>query len=271
MMRQLLDLRWGAMAATLLGTLLAAGTARATDGEAAYPDPVGDWDVLWFKVLADIVIIGVIFGVVALYWLVKYRAKSPEDRGSAPKLTKAQQWAWALVPAAIFMADDFFLAAKGWTVWNTFRRVPDNAMEIQVTGYQWFWEFEYEDGVTADVLYVPEGQPVVLRMTAVDVIHSFYMPDYRVKEDVMPGRVTYVWFMPKSNEEVWATRDVKSSDDPSTWSDGEKQIPVVCTEYCGLSHSAMFTEVVTLPPEEFDMWLAKEKAQAALDDTKTES
>ncbi|CCQ74685.1 cytochrome c oxidase aa3, subunit II [Magnetospira sp. QH-2] len=249
----------------MLGAMAVSGAALANDAAGELPDPVGDWDILWFKVLADIVIIGVIFGVVALYWLVKYRAKSPDDVGRLPKLSRAQAISWALIPAAVFMADDFFLAAKGWTVWNTFRRVPADAVEIKVIGYQWYWEFEYENGVVSDELHVPIGKPVVLRMTSEDVIHSFYMPDYRVKEDVMPGRTTYVWFLPRSTEEVVALRDIKTTPNIEDMSDEEKMVNIVCTEYCGISHSEMNGEVLAESFEEFQKWLEEEKASAMLE------
>lgn len=220
----------------------AAWLMAAPPALAAYQgeDPVKGWDHLWNEVLIDITVIGVIFGVAALWMMFKYRAKSPTDVGHGPKLSKAQAAAWALIPAAIFMADDFFLSAKGWTLWNVYRRVPENAMEVQVTGYQWYWEFDYGNGIKTNTLTVPVGQPVVLRMTAVDVIHSFFMPAYRVKEDVMPGRVTYVWFLPTKEGKAVAT----------------------CTEFCGTAHSAMFTEVEAMPAEKFDAWLEAEKKKA---------
>lgn len=222
-----------------------AGGAAVVAGEAAQAagpvDPATGWDHLWNETLLDITIIGVVFGVAALYMLFRYRAKSPDDVGRLPKLTRAQAAAWALVPAAIFMADDFFLSAKGWTLWNVYRRVPEDALEVKVTGYQWYWEFDYGNGVVTDSLKVPVGRPVVLRMTAEDVIHSFFMPNYRVKEDVMPGRVTYIWFLP--------TEPINTVS--------------LCTEFCGTNHSGMVTAVEAVPAGEFEAWLAGEKKQAA--------
>jgi cytochrome c oxidase subunit 2 len=206
------------------------------------PDPAHEWDRLWNEILIDITVIGVVFGIAAIWMLFRYKAKSENDVGTAQPLTKAQALAWALIPAAIFMADDFFMSAKGWTLWNTYRRVPENALEIKVTGYQWFWEFDYGDGVKVEnTLTVPVGRPVVLRMSAEDVIHSFYLQEYRVKEDVMPGRVTYLWFLP--------TKPIEA--------------PILCTEFCGLLHSKMVGSLKAMPPEEFETWLATEKAALA--------
>jgi len=216
--------------------LLLASPALAAAGD--IPDNRAGWDHLWFELLVDISIIGVVFFVAAVYMLIKYKATSPDQVGSGPKLTTANAIGWALIPAAIFMADDFYLSAKGWTLWEHQRNVPEGAMEIKVTGNQWFWEFEYDDGTETEELKVPVGTPVVLRMTSNDVIHSFGLPYYRVTEDVMPGRITYIWFNP-----VEAVQTV-----------------VTCREFCGTNHAEMYTAVEALPQEEFDAWL-KEAAE----------
>lgn len=235
--------------------------ASAPAASAKIVDPVASWNHLWNEVLVDLFIMGTVFAALAIYWLIKFRATSPDQVGSGPKLSRAQSWAWAMVPAFIFMADDFFLAAKGWTVWNVYRKVPDNAYEIKVTGNMWYWQFEYPNGVTStysygaskegagkgegkmipgegDGLVVPVGTPIVLRMTSNDVVHSFGLSAYRVKEDMMPGRVTYLWFMPTEAKESWVT----------------------CTEYCGVLHSQMYSPVKAVPRAEFDAWLQKKKS-----------
>lgn len=240
---RLLTLSFGAVVA------LAAGTASASEaaGYGGVTDPAAGWDHLWHEVLVDITVIGVVFGLAALYMLFRYRAKSPDQVGHGPNLKGAAAFAFALVPAAIFMADDFFLAAKGWTLWNVYRRVPENALEIKVTGHQWYYEFDYGNGVNViampnsdDYLRVPVGRPIVMRMTADDVIHAFSMPHYRVKEDIMPGRMTYIWFLPTE-----ARKDV-----------------VTCTMFCGDNHSQMWTNVEAMPVAQFEAWLASQKKHA---------
>ncbi len=217
----------------LTGTALLAGQAFA--GELA--NPAAEWERVWMEVLIDITVIGVIMLVWAVYMLLKFKASSPEQVGTAKRLSTAQAISWALIPAAIFMADDFFLAANGWTAWNAYRRVPENAMEVKVTAYQWYWEFEYEDGTVTEELVMPVGQPVVLRMTSEDVIHDFGLPHYRVKEDVMPGRVTYIWVNPIEAKDTF----------------------VQCAEFCGEAHSGMWTSVRAVPQAEFDAWLKNEQ------------
>lgn len=217
-------------------SLLLATPAFAAAGD--IPDTRASWDTLWHEILIDITIIGVVFGIAAIYMLIRFKTNDPEAVGTAKRLTTANAIGWALIPAAIFMADDFFLSAKGWSLWEEQRTIPEGAMEVVATGYQWYWEFEYPDGETSEELVVPVGTPVVLRMTSEDVIHSFGMTYYRLTEDVMPGRITYIWFNPVE----------------------ESESIVTCREFCGASHSEMYTTVKAVPPTEFEAWL-KEQAE----------
>ncbi|GGF51124.1 hypothetical protein GCM10011332_00410 [Terasakiella brassicae] len=225
--------------AAALSGIFAVGPAFAQD-EGYERDPAAGWDHLWHEIIVDITVIGVIFSLAAIYMVWKYRAKNENEVGRGPKLTPAAALAWALIPASIFMADDFFLSAKGWTLWNDYRRIPDDAKEIRVTAYQWYWEFDYGDEIVSEELVVPKGQPIVLRMTSEDVLHSLYIPEFRVKEDVMPGRVTYVWFNPKETGEYVHT----------------------CTEFCGTAHAEMYTTVRVLEQDEYDEWFNQIKEEA---------
>lgn len=220
----------------LVSTVLLSSHAFANEGGNGLAVPNQSWERLWHEVIMDITVIGIVMFIAAVIMLVKYKASSPEQVGTAKKLTTVQSIAFALIPASIFMADDFFLAANGWTVWNDYRRVPENAMEVKVTAYQWYFEFEYPDGQVTDELVMPHNQPVVLRMTSNDVIHNFGLPQYRVKEDVMPGRITYIYLNPVDLKETF----------------------VQCAEYCGQDHSQMTTKVRAVPQEEFDAWLAEQ-------------
>lgn len=203
--------------------------------------PTAAWNHLWKEVLIDLFIIGGVFAVATVVMLIKYKAKSPDAVGEGPVFSTAQMWAWILVPSALFLADDFMLSAKGWTLWNIQREVPAGAMEVKVTASQWFYEFEYANGAKTDELVVPVGKPVVLRMTATDVVHSFGLNEYRLKEDVMPGRVTYMWFLP----------------------DKPQVSKVLCVEYCGTGHSEMNAPVRAVAPAEFDSWLASKKPKTS--------
>jgi cytochrome c oxidase subunit 2 len=119
---------------------------------------------------------------------------------------------------------------------------PADAMTVYVTAKQWMWKFTYEDGRSSnDVLTVPIGRPVRLVMTSRDVIHSFYVPAFRNKQDVLPGRYTTLWFEPSL----------------------AGSFPIYCAEYCGTSHSLMRGNVVVLPVDEYQSWLARPTRDAS--------
>lgn len=207
-------------------------------GLAEIPDVPGGWNHLFNKMLVDITIIGIIFAFITIYLLIRYRRRYPGQEGNPPKLSAAAAIGWALIPAFIFMADDFYLAAEGWTLYNNYRKIPENAYEIKLEGAMWSWRFIYPEGVeTFNDMRVPAGTPVVMRMTSKDVVHSFYLPDFKVKEDLMPGRITYLWFHPKEPGEYLIT----------------------CAEYCGVIHYGMRGTVIAMPRNEFNMWIEAEK------------
>ena len=208
---------------------------RSAPGE--IPDLPGGWDHLFNEMLIDITIIGIIFTVITVYLLIRYRRRHPGQEGNPPKLTTAAAIGWAIIPAFIFMADDFYLAAEGWTLFNEYRRVPENAYEVKVEGSMWSWHFIYPEGVESfGELRVPAGTPVVVRMISKDVVHSFFIPDFRVKQDMMPGRMTYLWFYPKAPGEHLIT----------------------CAEYCGLMHSGMKGMIKVVSQDEFKSWIEAE-------------
>jgi cytochrome c oxidase subunit 2 len=106
-------------------------------------------------------------------------------------------------------------------------------MDVYVQGKKWMWKFAYPGGPNgSDVLRVPEGRPVRLLMTSQDVIHSFFVPAFRIKQDVLPGRYAEAWFQAKAG-----------------------RYPIFCAEYCGLAHSTMLGHVEVMPQAEFDAWL----------------
>jgi cytochrome c oxidase subunit 2 len=105
-------------------------------------------------------------------------------------------------------------------------------MPIKTIGRMWNWRFEYENGKKTDTLYIPQGKPVILDLVSVDVIHSFYIPAFRLKMDVIPGKKLTTWFIGNSPGEY----------------------DIFCAEYCGLQHSGMYTAVRVLTQDEFDKW-----------------
>lgn len=121
----------------------------------------------------------------------------------------------------------------GWRDFDHLRRPPQDALPVRVTASQWAWRFTYENGRESTSLKVPLGRPTRLEMTSLDVIHSVYLPAFRIKEDVVPGMTTHLWFTPRES----GTYDL------------------FCTEYCGVGHSHMRTTVEVLPPQAFAAWL----------------
>lgn len=229
----------------ILSFLLFAAPSLASEGKAGgkIPDNVAGWDHLWNEMMTDIIIIGVVFAAIILYFMFRYRRSRPEQEGEGSKirLSAAAAIGWAIIPAFLFMADDFYLAAKGWALYNDFRTVPENAYEIKLESSMWNWSFAYPEGVsTMNELRVPVGTPVLVRMISKDVVHSMFLPDFRVKEDSMPGRVTYLWFYPKTAGEHVIT----------------------CAEFCGFNHNAMKGKLIAMPKEEFTKWIEEEKQKA---------
>ena len=144
---------------------------------------------------------------------------------------------WTVLPTILVMIM-FWVGYKGFVL---MRQVPDDAMRIKVTGQMWTWGFEYENGKKEDVLYVPRGKPVALLLTSKDVLHSLFIPAFRVKEDVVPGLTTQLWFIAEENGEY----------------------NLFCTEYCGVGHSGMITKVLVMEPEEFNKWYMKKPLSEA--------
>jgi len=225
--------------------------SAVTKAEQAIPinDPAAGWDQVWDIVIFDISIMGILFALLTVYFVVRYRRRDPDQVGSQPKLTAATAVGWALIPAFIFMADDFYLAAKGWKLWNDYRQVPAERMEIQLESGMYSWDYTYPNGVQAqNELRVPVGKPIMLRMTSRDVVHSHYIHKFRVKEDSMPGRVTYMWFYPKDVGEYI----------------------VSCNEYCGIMHSLMTGKVIAMPEDEFNQWYEESASKVAMAETTVE-
>ena len=168
--------------------------------------------------------------IVMLVFLFKYRhSKHPHAEqvaGSVPlELT------WSLVPLGIFMI--FF----GWgaSVYVNEAKPPSDAMNIYVVAKQWMWKMQYENGIREiDTLHVPVNRDVRLTMISQDVIHSFWVPEFRVKADVLPGRYTTLWFRPNK----------------------VGVYHLFCSEYCGTLHSGMIGKVIVMEPAQYAAWIS---------------
>ncbi len=171
--------------------------------------------------------------IAIIYFAIKYRRRSEDDVTPVITHNTKLEVIWTVIPLLLV----FVVFGWGYKGWLDYKTVPDNAYEIQVSAYQWGWTFKYATGAQiANEVHVPAGRPVKLVMKSQDVIHSFFVPDYRIKQDVLPNRYTSLWFQ---------------AEEP-----GESQ--VFCAEYCGTSHSNMLATVVVQTPEEFKTWLANQ-------------
>jgi cytochrome c oxidase subunit 2 len=172
---------------------------------------------------------------VMLYFVFRYSRKR-HPQAEEVKENVPLEILWTVIPTILVLAI-FFV---GWKGFQYMRTVPPDAMPVKVTARQWSWLFEYENGKQDSVLRVPVRKPMKLLITSADVLHSLYIPAYRIKEDCVPGRQTYLWFLPD---------EVGSYD-------------LFCTEYCGVGHSAMITKVEVKTEKDFDEWYKRE-ARAA--------
>lgn len=183
---------------------------------------------------AFVVILSVIFffliglTAVLLYFIYRYNKKRNPVATQIEGNTKLEI-IWTVIPLILVVGMFYF----GWTGWKTlYKDPPADSMPITTIGRMWNWRFEYENGKKTDTLFVPQGKPVVLDLQSVDVIHSFYVPAFRLKMDVIPGKKIKTWFIANS---------------PGIYD-------IFCAEYCGLQHYAMYTAVKVLPQDQFDNW-----------------
>lgn len=180
---------------------------------------------MFILALSVVFLIGVTFLMV--YFVVKYhRKRHPKGRD-----IEGHTWleiAWTVVPAVLFVA--MFL--YGWTDFRYMRNAPRDAMVVEVTARQWAWAFRYPNGKRTTELYAALGKPVKLQLRSLDVIHGFFVPAFRIKQDVVPGKENYTWFTP--------TR-LGSFD-------------IECTVICGTEHANMLSKVVVVPVADFEQW-----------------
>ena len=192
-------------------------------------------DYLHYFVITVTMISSIATGLLAFILLFKYRERRRAQ--STPLVMPSVKFEIVVIGVPLFFFFLWFVQGYKDYIWYT--TPPKDAMDVYVMGKKWMWKFAYGgQGPNAiGTLHVPQGRPVRLLMTSRDVIHSFYVPDFRIKQDVLPGRYTETWFE--------ATQP------------GRYQI--LCAEYCGTWHSQMWGEVVVMPAAEFDQWLLEQR------------
>ncbi len=189
----------------------------------------GDVDALFnFVLYTSMVLFAAVIGS-TIYLAVRYRRRNQADCPAPFKESKWLEVSWIIIPTVLVV----IVFTWGFQLFIRLGVSPPNSYEITVRAAKWNWLFEYPNGARSNVLHVPVRRPVRLRMSSSDVIHSLFVPAFRVKMDVLPGRYTYAWFE--------ATR--------------QDTFPLMCTEYCGQQHSTMLTDVIALSQDKFDTWL----------------
>lgn len=175
--------------------------------------------------------------IVMVVFIVRYnRKKNPQAtqiHGST-----SLEIIWTIIPIILVL----FMFYFGWKGFRPMKeKAPKNSITIKTTARMWSWSFQYPNGKITDSLYIPVGKPVRLELNSMDVIHSLYIPSFRLKQDVVPGRHEIMWFIPEK----------------------EGRYDIFCTEYCGLQHSYMISAVNVLSDTSYNKWYKDTTAVAA--------
>jgi cytochrome c oxidase subunit 2 len=193
----------------------------------------GEVDSVFIYILA----IGMFFFVLTqgalIYFAFRYRRRKGEKDKDTPDIRSnlALEALFVVIPSVLVISIFYY----GFTVFMQMRAPIPGATGIGVVAKKWLWEFTYPDGrKTVNELRIPVGKPVELNMTSEDVIHSLYIPDYRDKQDILPGRYTQMWLLP----------------------DRTGDFQIFCAEYCGEGHSQMLARLIVMEQHEFDEWYA---------------
>ena len=176
------------------------------------------------------------FTIIMIYFVVKY------NRKRNPKATQVKdnvmlEATWISLPTLMVI----FMFYIGWEGFLPMRQDPKDAMHVKAIGRMWKWSFEYPGNKTSDTLVLPIDKAVRVDLFSRDVIHGFFVPAFRIKEDCVPGKNNYCWFIP-----------------------GELgDFDLICSAYCGVSHSYMTSVIRIVPQDEFDKWLTAQKFKTA--------
>ncbi|KRT66755.1 MAG: cytochrome C oxidase subunit II, transmembrane region, cytochrome c oxidase subunit II [Candidatus Dadabacteria bacterium CSP1-2] len=196
--------------------------------------------VIWFITVISLVFF-ILISIFLVYFAIRYRRR--QENEETPYITGSHvlETIWTIIPSILLIV----IFVYGFVVYKDMRTPPEDSLEVTVIGRQWLWQFKYNNGkTTLNELYIPEGRPIKLVMTSEDVLHSFFVPAFRVKQDLVGGMYTYLWFTPTKT--------------------GTYEL--YCTEYCGTGHSTMLGKVIVMSPQEYEKWEKgeEEKAVASL-------
>lgn len=175
--------------------------------------------------ISFVFLIGLTFAM--LYFIYKYNRKKNPVATQIEGSTKLEI-IWTVIPTILVLVMFYY----GWAGWAPMRTAPKDTFNITVNSRMWNFTFQYENGKKSDTLFIPQNKPVKLNLVSMDVIHSLFIPSFRIKEDVVPGQDKMVWFIAQQ----------------------EGVYELFCTEYCGLNHSYMYNYVKVMPEDKFNSW-----------------
>lgn len=185
-------------------------------------------DHLFYAMLAASAVVVLLLGILVVTFCVRYRHNRDVPRGA--RLPRKLEYVWTLVPLGIFLAFFFW----GGSIYLSIQRVPDDALQIRAVAKQWMWKFYHGNGHReVNELHIPVDRPVQIVLSSEDVIHSFYVPRFRIKQDAVPGRYTDTWFVA---ERTGIYR-------------------LFCAEFCGTQHSQMRGIVHVMAADDYARWL----------------
>ena len=167
---------------------------------------------------------------VMIIFIIRYNRRKHPKAEQIPNNT-ALELTWTIIPLILVLIMFYF----GYMAFLPMRKAPKDAMVVKTTGRMWTWDFEYPNGKHSPELVVPIKKAVRLDMTSKDVIHGMFIPSFRLKEDVIPGKQTLIWFIPQM----------------------QGSFEIFCSAYCGIDHSIMQSAVKVVPEDEFNKWLAE--------------
>ncbi len=171
-----------------------------------------------------------------IYICIRYRKRRGREEGDYIEGDPLVEIIWTVIPLVIVI----FLGIQTWSIYQKFRGVPFNAYEISVEGFMWGWNVTYPEGIKGvNEIVVPAGMPVRISLTSRDVLHGFFLPDFHIQEEAIPGRITYLWF---------------NAEKPGVYR-------AFCTEFCGNGHSMMIAKVIAMKREDFNAWISKAKSE----------
>ncbi len=192
----------------------------------------GTIDGLFYFILYGCFLFFLLVVLSMVFFTVKYRRKPNDPQPPVIHGNTLLEVVWIVIPTLLVIVV-FFWGFSGWLQQSI---PPENALEIRVTGQKWSWSYSYpREGIVTSDLRVPVGRPVKLTMHSKDVIHSFYVPAFRIKRDVIPKRYSIAWFEPTDTGEY----------------------NIFCTEYCGTSHSGMIGKIKVVSESDYSDWVQK--------------